>query len=200
MLVPGKDERETFDTLLSLRTESLGIRKTNHEILVHPRRDPGCLHGAPDVLQPYQNRAHHALVVLDHEGSGQENLPADEVAADLKGRMERSGWSTRVEVLVLQPELEMWVWSDSPHIDSVMGWEGKNPSLRKWLLDNGSWPAGSAKPNRPKECFQSALRTTRIIRSSSLYRQLAASVGLERCQDPGFLTFRRIVQAWFPKK
>jgi hypothetical protein len=198
MLVPGKDERETFDELLSSRRVSLGVRGVSYEILVHPRRDPGCFHEAPDILQSYLNRADYCLIVLDHEGSGQEGRPADEVAADLKGRMESTGWSRRAEVLVLQPELENWVWSDSPQVDSVMGWERRNPPLRKWLAEQGSWRAGSAKPDRPKECFQAALREVRIRRSSSIYRQLAARVGLERCRDPGFLAFRKIVETWFP--
>lgn len=200
MLVPGKDERETFDTLLSSRMESMNIQRIRYEILVHPRRDPGCFHEAPDILQTYQGRAKRALVVLDHEGSGQENRPADEVAADLKGRMERSGWSKRAEILVLQPELEVWVWSDSPHVDAAMGWKGKNPPLRQWLLDRGSWPTDSAKPPRPKECLEAALHTARIPRSSAIYRQIAETVGLERCQETKFHTFRNIMQTWFPEK
>ncbi len=198
MLVPGKDERETFDELLSSRGASLGIRQLRYEILVHPRRDPGCLHEAPDILQPYQNRANRCLIVMDHQGSGQEDQPATEVMADLKGRMESSGWTGRAEVLMLQPELENWVWSDSPHVDSVMGWKERNPPLRKWLENQGVWPAGSAKPGQPKESFQAALREVRIRRSSAIYRQLAARVSLERCHDPEFLAFRRIMQEWFP--
>lgn len=197
MLVPGKDERETFDELLSSRRPSLGIRQLRYEILVHPRRDPGCFLEAPDILQPYLNRAGYCFIVLDHEGSGQENCSVDDVVADLKCRMERSGWSGRADVLVLQPELENWVWSDSPHVDSVMGWESRDPPLRRWLTDQGRWRAGSPKPDRPKECFQVALREVKMRRSSSIYRQLAARVGLERCQDRSFLTFRATLGRWF---
>lgn len=199
VLLPGKDERETFDELLSSRKKSLRIRDVCYELLVHPRRDPGCFHEAPDILQPYQNRAHYSLIVLDHEGSGQEDRTAEEVAANLKGRMENAGWSNRTEVLVLQPELENWVWSDSPEVDRAIGWEGRNPSLRRWLMDRGGWPQGSAKPEKPKECLQAALREVQIKRSSAIYRELAARVGLERCQDRGFLTFREVVRAWFPQ-
>ncbi len=197
MLVPGKDERETFDELLSSRRASLGIHEVRCQILVHPRRDPGCFHEAPEILQPYQNRARYSLIVLDYEGSGQEDRTAEEVAADLRRRMENSGWSKRVEVLVLQPELENWVWSESSEVDRTIGWEGRNPPLRRWLVDQGWWTQGFLKPNRPKECLQAALREVRIKRSSAIYRQLAARVGLERCQDRGFLTFREIVRAWF---
>jgi hypothetical protein len=197
MLVPGMDERECFDALLSSRRPSLGIRAVRYKILVHTRRDSGCFHEAPAVLQPFLNRANYCLVVLDHEGSGQEKRPASDVAADLKKRLEDSGWKDRAEVLVLEPELESWVWSDSPHVDEVLGWAGHQPDLRQWLKQRGLWTQGAPKPNRPKECLEAALRQVRVIRSSAIYRELAERVGLERCKDRAFHAFKRIVQAWF---
>ena len=77
MLLPGKNERETFEGLLSSRQRSLEMRNVIYEILVHPRRDPGCFHEGPDILQPYQGIAQYSLVVLDYEGSGQEGRPPD---------------------------------------------------------------------------------------------------------------------------
>ena len=199
MLVPGNDEYATFDALLSSRKRSLRVRDVRYEILKHPRRDPGCFHEAPGVLQPYQNRAHYALVVLDHEGSGQEERTADEIAADLGIRMAQSGWSTnRTAVLVLQPELENWVWSDSSEVARAIGWTGQNPSLRRWLMDRGVWPQGEDKPSRPKECFEFALREARTKRSSAIYRELAEKVGLQRCQDQGFHAFLAMMRKWFP--
>jgi hypothetical protein len=198
ILVPGKDERETFDALLSSRRASLRIASIAYEIRVHPRRDAGCFLEAADVLQLYIRRARHALVVLDHEGSGRESDSADDVARDLHKRLADSGWGQRAEVLVLEPELENWVWSDSPHVDRVAGWEGQNPSLRDWLRSEGNWPRGASKPLRPKECFEKALEKVRTPRSSSLYRQLAEKVSLERCTDPAFLRFRELLARWFP--
>lgn len=197
ILVPGKDERETFDTLLSVRGNSLGIGKIRYNILVHPRRDPGCFHEAADVLQPYIKRAQRALVVFDHEGSGQESRPAGEVARDVKERMAVSGWEGRVAVLLLRPELETWVWSDSPEVDRIAGWQNRKPPLRRWLRDSGLWPEGHAKPPRPKECFQEALRQAKMRRSSAIYRELAAYVSLERCSDDAFLEFKRLIRSWF---
>jgi len=198
MLVPGKDERETFIGLLNERRSSLGIRDIRFEILVHPRRDPGCFHEAPQVLQPYLNAARYSLIVLDYVGSGQEDRQADHVAFDLNRRMEESGWCGRTRVLLLQPELENWVWSDSPELDRTIGWQGRTPSLRRWLLDGRWLLPGNAKPTEPKECFQAALQEVRIKRSSAIYRQLAERVGLDRCQDRGFLAFKEIVRTWFP--
>jgi len=198
MLVPGNDEHQTFDGLLSSRKKSLRIRDVKYEIRRHPRRDPGCFHEGPDLLQPYQNRARYALIVLDHEGSGQEDRTADEIAGDLKNRMAQSGWSKRTAVLVLQPELENWVWSDSPEVDRAMGWDGRNPPLRQWLMDRGGWSQGDEKPSKPKECFEAALREVGMRRSSAIYRNLAENVGLSRCQDRGFHAFLAIMKEWFP--
>jgi hypothetical protein len=197
ILVPGKDERETLDALLSKRRNSLGIGEVRYKILVHPRRDPGCYGEAPDVLQPFTNQARRALVLFDHEGSGQEQRSAEEVARDLEERLSRSGWEDRAAVLILRPELETWVWSDSPEIDRIVGWQGQEPPLRQWMRESGFWPIGNAKPPRPKESFQEALRQVKIRRSSAIYRQLAESVSLNRCTDGTFIQFRRLIQRWF---
>jgi len=183
MLVPGKNERETFEGLFSSRRKSLNIRNLRYEILVHPRRDPGCFHEASDILQPYQNLAEYSLVVLDYEGSGQEHRSPEDMVKDLKDRIEKSGWMDRTEVLVFRPELENWVWSDSMEVDKEIGWEGRDPPLRNWLTNQGWWQQGSVKPNRPKEGLEAALREVRMRRSSAIYRQLAENVGLTRCQD-----------------
>jgi hypothetical protein len=72
VVLPGDDEMAGIGALLTKRTESLGIRPPSHKLLKHPNRDPGCFHTSPDVLRPYTRQAAHALVVFDHEGSGQE--------------------------------------------------------------------------------------------------------------------------------
>lgn len=200
VLVPGKDEREALDGLLSARGRSLQIRPLRSEMLVHPRRDPGCFHEAPAVLQPYQQRAAHALVLFDHEGSGQEQRSTEALVRDVEGRLSGSGWGDRARVLIIQPELEVWVWSDSLEVDIALGWEGRMPRLRDWLVERGFWPSDHLKPTRPKESFLAALREVRMKRSSSIYRQLAERVGLERCQDRSFADLKLLLGAWFPDR
>jgi len=198
-LVPGKDDREALMGLVNARQASLGIRTILAEVLVHPRRDPGCFREAPALLQPYQRRAEHALVLFDREGCGQEARSTAELEADLETRLSQSGWSGRARVIVLDPELEIWVWGDSPHLDAVIGWQGRSPSLRRWLADSGHWQAGQFKPLRPKETLDAALRKAGVRRSSSIFRQLAERVGLERCRDAKFLQLKQLLAAWFPR-
>ncbi|MFB3133348.1 MAG: hypothetical protein ACE10K_12585, partial [Rhodothermales bacterium] len=53
------------------------------------------------------------------------------------------------------------------------------------------------KPQRPKEAVEAVLRATDTPRSSSLYRQLAQKVSLNRCDDPAFLKLKSTLQEWF---
>jgi hypothetical protein len=57
---------------------------------------------------------------------------------------------------------------------------------------------GAAKPARPKEAVQLALKTVRTPRSSSIYLELARSVSTDRCTDPAFLKLKRCLREWFP--
>ncbi|MCP4658230.1 MAG: hypothetical protein GY856_22690 [bacterium] len=198
VLVPGADEREALDELLSVRHASLGIRRVRYRLVKHSQRDPGCFHTGPQLLQPYQRLAEHALIVFDHEGSGQEGRNPQEVAEDLRHRMSLTGWGERAEVVVIHPELEVWIWSDSPQVDQVLGWKRRRLDLRPWMVEHGLWPEEALKPPRPKESLERALREVSLRRSAALYRELAASVGLERCRDASFRQFRAILRSWFP--
>lgn len=181
------------------RPRSLSTREVSFDILVHPDRDPGCLHRSHDLLRPLTNRYAHALVMLDRAGSGQEARPRAELEAQVRQHLSTNGWDDRAEVVVLDPELESWVWSDSPEVDRCLGWEGREPDLRTWLRSEGLWVPGDAKPADPKRAVERALRHVRTPRSSSIYRDLARSVSIRRCHDPAFLAFRQHLQRWFPR-
>ena len=130
-------------------------------------------------------------------GFGAEERPADEVAGDCASRLARAGWQDRAEVLVLEPELDIWMWSRSPHVDEALGWHGRNPSLRDWLEQRGLWPTQASKPPDPKRALEEALYEVRLPRSSAIYRQVAERVGFRACRDPGFLRLRQILTTWF---
>ncbi len=197
ILVPGKDEEKTIEGLLTDRQESLGIREIKFKILVHPGRDPGCYHKAQEILRPFIKMARYALVIFDHEGSGQEDKNEEHLASELLKRLFQNGWLNRAEVVVIEPELEIWVWSDSSEVDQVLGWSSKSPGLRQWLQIRGLMTAESLKPSRPKETLKKALREVKIRRSSAIYGQLANRVNLDKCQDPSFNKLKNTFQHWF---
>ena len=90
------------------------------------------------------------------------------------------------------------MWSDSPRVDQALGWQGRKPSLRSWLETKGFLREGEAKPERPKEAIQEALRVVKRPRSAARYKEIAAKVSFKRCIDPSFEKFRRTLQTWFP--
>ncbi len=198
VLVADGDIQETVIGLLS-RPQALHIRELSFDLFRHRRHDNGCFRESPDFLRPMIPVYRHCLVIFDHHGCGREpKLNATEVEEDVRCRLADSGWGDRAGVVVINPELESWVWSDSPHVDRCLGWQGRDPSLRTWLRDNDYWTEDTLKPTDPKAAVEAVLRTTRKPRSSSIYLQLAQNVSLDRCTDPAFRRLKCLLQHWFP--
>jgi len=197
VLVADNDLEYALKGLFS-RPERLGVRSIEADIHIHPEHDPACALRGVEFLSSFSRLYEHGLLMFDHEGSGQEQQSREAMQEDLNKDL-RSLWGNRARAIVLLPELESWVWSDSPHVDYVAGWKGRRPPLRDWLKEQGWLREGEVKPDRPKEAFQAALREAGMRRSHSLYQEIAEKVSLRRCQDPSFQEFREIVQEWFPK-
>jgi hypothetical protein len=197
-LVADKSIEASLKGLFS-RFRSLRFRQVIFDLFVHPDRDPGCLLRSHDFLRPFANQYQHALVVLDQEGCGQDEVERTVLESDIEGRLGGTGWGDRTAAIVIAPELENWVWSNSPHVDRALGWEGRTVPLRSWLREEGFLQPGSTKPLQPKRAVDLALRTVRIPRSSAIYLALAQSVSTERCTDPAFAKLRRCLREWFPQ-
>ena len=139
------------------------------------------------------------LVFIDYEGSGQEeNASVDEISNHIKYGLENNGWQDRAEVIVFEPELEIWLWVESTHTANALGWDDYN-TLKDWLINKGLWKEDEPKPMKPKEALEMSLTVKGIRRSSSIYEKIASKVSLHRCRVPSFLKFREILQKWFPK-
>lgn len=184
-----------MQTLLSTRTQSLGIRSIAYTIVRHPRRDPGVRTEAHELLRGQAERAARALVVLDRAGSGSSDSPS-ELERDIKAKLARSGWDDRCAVVVVDPELEAWVWARSPHVARILGWNEPG-ELRDWLQTQGVWPQGSTKPSDPELALKTVLRRTGRGASPALFGELAARVGLSSCQDAAFARFCDVLRGWF---
>jgi hypothetical protein len=198
VLVADQDQAQAILALLEHRTPSLGVRTCRFEVRKHPQHDGGCFRQAPDLLRTMQSQAAHALVVLDREGSGADEKAPGEIEANLEGRLGTSGWDDRARAVVIDPELEIWLWSDSPHVATALGWIAGEADLQKWLTGQGFLSAGAVKPARPKEAMLAVLHETRVKPSASIFAEAARNVSLERCQDRSFLRFRDILRGWFP--
>jgi hypothetical protein len=196
-LVADKNIEQALRGLFS-RPEALEAHPFSFEIYVHPERDPGCLRKAAEFLQPFTKRYSRALVVFDREGSGSEKHGREALETHVAQQLGEVGWRERAAVIALDPELEAWVWSDSPHVDGILSWKDPAMEMREWLIQIGYLKPPAVKPERPKEAMEKVLRRSRTPRSSSLYRKLAERVSFQRCSDPAFRKLRRRIQSWFP--
>lgn len=197
-LVEGKDDKQTLESLFR-RFQALRIKEVDVDIFAHPQSGSGCLNDSADFFRAINasQRYKHALVVLDREGCGQDHRSVEELESSVRDQLRHSGWEDRGDVVVIAPELEAWIWSSSPEVDKALGWAQKQPTLREWLLSNNWIEELDAKPIKPKEALQAALREVRKPYSSSIHAELAKQVSLKRCSDTSFHRFKELLQAWF---
>jgi len=197
-LVADKNMQAALKGILS-RPQSLGIRPISFETIVHPRRDPCCFHESPELLQGYSRDTAHATVLLDLQWAGSPSTATEAENAVEKRLQEssRAGWARAV---VIDPELEVWLFAEAPHLEAALGWAGREPSLRSALDSNGLWPRSLVKPADPKRAVEWALRKVAKPRSSSIYRDVADRTSLARCGDRSFLRLKEILRGWFPTR
>ena len=109
-----------------------------------------------------------------------------------------NGWEERAAVIVIDPELENWVWSDSPKLAAELGWTDQPMVLRAWLRQNNFLDhEDSIKPKRPKEAMDAVLKEMKKPRSSAIYFAIANAVNFRHCQDASFLKLKETLQSWF---
>ncbi len=196
VLVADADAEWTVRTLIGERYRALGIRPgIRFEVVRHPQRDSGVYLHSHDFLRGYLRRAKHAIVMLDREGSGREQLSAEEMELDIESRLARNGWDQESAVaIVLDPELEVWVWSPSPHVAEVIGIE--RVALQEILDRTPTDRRG--KPERPKETLQKALRRSGRPFSARIFQELAGKVSLQS-NERSFDKLKSTLQKWFPE-
>jgi hypothetical protein len=205
-VLPAKDlivivadlDAETAIKVLLTRHKAFGIRPITFNVRPHVQRDPGCRTASHSLLRPEVCRYNHALIVFDWEGAGAEDRCPEEIEALVEELLARTGWTDRCACVVIKPELEMWVWSDSPHVSNVLGWKGRQLSIREWIKSNTEfWPGDTNKPDRPKEALLASLRAVRKSSSPVLFETLAKRVSVERCEDRAFLKLKTVLAHWF---
>lgn len=192
-LVADKNIEAAMAALLQ-RHKSLGLRqKITAEVVVHPRRDPGVFREGVEFVRPLRNNYRHGLLVLDADWEG---APPD-LQQQVDSALASASLHNWARAIVIAPELEAWVWSNSPHVEKALGWSGREPALRIWLEQNGLWDARLPKPQNPKDAMDRALQHVGKPRSSAIYRTLARTVSVRGCSDSAFLCLCKTLQEWF---
>lgn len=194
-MLKGFFSRDSFHRAMGCGQFDFDLRQ---DLLVaHGQNDPGLYTRANEFLQPYASTHRHAVVIVDAEWSGSPGK--DAIMQRVSQHLRNAGWlDDRGCAVVIDPELENWVWQDSPHVCSALGSDMTFAALRAELEAKGFWQPNEVKPDRPKEAVEWALRQSRKGRSSAIYQQLAMRVTAKGCTDQAFHTLQSALLRWFP--
>jgi hypothetical protein len=202
VLVADKDMELTMMALLN-RHQSFNIREINFKIVPHINRDNGCFQEAEKFLQIYQEEYTHALVLFDYHGSGPDvrtnKLSHKETVQDVENRLQKSGWkAANAKAIVSNPELEIWLWTDSTHhLEDLLSWKDSKKPKEYLQSTTKHWITGELKPQFPKDAFDAILNHTGKRRSSDWFKKLAERMSFKNCQDPNFLKLKEVLVNWF---
>lgn len=194
LLVADKNAEYALKGALE-RTHRLGIRPITFEFRSHPG-DGGVRKIGPEILARERQRFSHALLIFDFEGSG-----ADCDAATLEAKLDERlqvVWQDRAKAIVIEPEVDVWMWGSDNAIRDVVGWP-HDDTIRNWLGQNGFEFQANDKPIRPKESLEAVTREANQPRSSALYQQIASNISLRNCTDAAFQRLRQQLINWFPE-
>jgi hypothetical protein len=178
------------------RHQALEIREITFEVMTHPGRDGGVHTNGPDFLELHSKRFSHGVLMLDYEGSGAAQT-REKLEAELDERL-RSSWNDRAKAIVIEPEVDVWMWGTPNKLEQMLEWNNDGPRLVPWLEEKGYVFTQQGKPKRPKEALEHVLRHTRQPRSSDLYKRIASQLSLSKCTDSAFCRFRDRLRQWFP--
>lgn len=178
------------------RFDSLEIRPISFDFRIHLGRDGGARKSGCEVLALEKHRFHHALLVLDFDGSGTDLPDAITLEGELDNRL-RAQWGNSAKAIVIEPELDVWMWGADNAIQPVIHWDRDQP-IREWLRLQGFAFNDKEKPVLPKEALRRALRAVRLPRSSAVYQAIAERISLRRCNDEAFQRLLQTLRTWFP--
>jgi hypothetical protein len=171
------------------------------DMLRYTGRDSGCYKDAVDLLRAAQQTHQHALLIFDRHGCGASDKSRQEIEAQVEGRLQRNGWKEdAASVIVIEPELESWVWAQSPQVAGLLGWGDEPGGLRPFLEGRGLWSEDAPKPADPKAALRAALRRKNKPLGARVFSDLASRVSVARCQDPAFQKLCECLRRWFPNK
>ena len=221
--VRGFFEREYFHRALGCGPFRLGESAFDPEkdVLVHPGHDPGVWSNPQLVLFSERKAYDKALIILDAAWSGvprPDRLVADiEKLARNKGKWERE----RFEVILIQPELEAWIWQRNIHVAEAFDFSGPDADLWEQLAlqslaldkrtkkhyfvpaDTASgqppaWATTERKPNNPKGVVEALSAYCRSGPPSVIFNEISSKVSVARCEDEAFRKLRDTLRRWFP--
>ncbi len=195
ILVADKNTQFLLDGLLPRLPKILSTKEFTFDMKIHPLRDAGVRAGSSDFLRPFITNYDYAIVLFDYEGSG-DQTSQPQLVQKMENELDINGWQNRNAVIIIEPEIENWIWVNSPHLAQETEWEDM-PTLDNWLIQKGFKNQNDIKPPRPKEAFEEALKEKQIPRSSAIYKNIAQKASFKGCIDLNFEKFKNTIQKWF---
>lgn len=164
------------------------------DVVVAPTKDPGVYGTARELLRPYEHSHHHAVVMLDAAWDGSPG--AEKIHKQITEAL--TGVWADFAVIVLDPEIEVWLWQRNANVDRALKHRGDAPAW-ELLERHGHWPAEQPKPPGPKEAKEFLRRSYRADISNAVFRRAAAAMSVRYCVDPAFIELRDALARWFPE-
>ena len=188
-------ERGQFDKRLGCGAFEFDARQ---DLIVGAgQNDPGLYTRGHELLRSYQRTHQFAVMVLDEAWDGSPG--AKKIEEKVLRNLEESGWErAQVEVIVICPELEIWVCHDSRQVEQVLGCTKVGIGLKESWVGAGLWQQDKPKPDDPKAGIERVLRQTKMPRSSALYKSITREISVRTCVDPAFGKLQSTLQRWFP--
>ncbi len=196
VLVADKDIEFLLKGVLPRFPKVLNLKQFSFDIVVHPLHDPGCRTGSHDYLRPFASDYDYAMIIFDFEGCGAENYDLQRIEKSIEVKLNENGWSNRNSVVIINPEVENWVWVKSPYLAKAINWNSLS-ELENWLLENKLILENHTKPTDPKGAFEKALRKSKTPRSSSIYEEIAKNASFKQCSDIAFEKMKNQLFRWF---
>ncbi len=161
------------------------------------QNDPGVFTRANELLRPYAGEYRHVVLIVDEEWDGSPGV--DAIHTKLRTHLSAVGWTDNGLALVVRPEADIWLWTDTDHTAKALGWP-RWSDLSQALCAEGWLEEESIKPERPKEAAEWALRSgnENIKRSSALYGRVTGAVSVTRCTDDSLEALLVALRTWFP--
>jgi hypothetical protein len=177
------------------RPQALSIRQLSFEFRSHMGRDGGVRTTGASVLGSEKVRFRHALMILDHEGCGQETASVQQLETELNRQL-AAVWGEHAKAIVIEPEVDIWLWGTDNALREALRWPQEGP-IRDWLRQKGFEFSAEGKPLRPKEALEAMRLIHKQPRSSALYQKITEKISLQKCTDPAFLRLKAHMQKWF---
>jgi len=195
ILCADSDMKSVLESLIKRLTERQKIREISYEIIRAYGRDSGVYKKAHELVRGKDSEYEKCLVLFDYKGSGARKPVADTEDEVKNNIIRNSNYSQDdVEVIVIDPELEIWIWKGWIHFHRLSE-RTERRKIIEWLREHEV--PNSYKPDEPKDLFEKFCRHFRVKKSSANYRRISEKTSLRGCTDRAFNKFMNALTRWF---